>query len=463
MTKISAKVIADSINESGNRITSMQVTFPRYILAELNTHRMFSRNSASSRAIPFEKMLKSVEENPFIPIAWMKDHKGMQGTEFFTTTSDIEVAEYMWKEASWNAIHKAKHMAEMGITKQLVNRLLEPFMWHTVIVTATEWENFFYLRCPKYEVIAGPEDDESFICRGRSWKDFMLDKQGLAKDFDTDNIVERLSFNKGQAEIHMMALAEAMWDVYNESTPKELKAGEWHTPFGDNIDNVQLSNLVDKLNQVQPMSLNWHWEKENELAIKIATARCARVSYTVVGEEGKADNYENDIKLHDRLAASGHWSPFEHCARTFTTDELYNIRNGIKIEGLNGVFTEWSGNFNGYIQYRKTFNNENVVIMTDKIIEEWRFSGLLDGTNTKNIKMIAIVLNKAKNFLLRKNIPTTNQSTLIFPIIRRIVERENKEINIEILFNKLMTECDKYFINGNEDELAFVIKFCKEF
>ena len=81
MTKISAKVIADSKNEFGNRITTMIVTFPRFILAELNTHRMMSRNSASSRATPFEKMLEAVSNNPFIPIAWQKDHKGMQGSE----------------------------------------------------------------------------------------------------------------------------------------------------------------------------------------------------------------------------------------------------------------------------------------------------------------------------------------------------------------------------------------------
>ena len=83
MTKISAKVIADSKNEFGNRITTMIVTFPRFILAELNTHRMMSRNSASSRAIPFEKMLEAVSNNPFIPIAWQKDHnyRGIYGIE----------------------------------------------------------------------------------------------------------------------------------------------------------------------------------------------------------------------------------------------------------------------------------------------------------------------------------------------------------------------------------------------
>ena len=79
-----AEIIADSKNKIGNRITTFVVTFPRIILAEFNTHRMLSKNSASSRAIPFQKMLKSVKENPFIPLKWMKDHLGMQGNEFFT-------------------------------------------------------------------------------------------------------------------------------------------------------------------------------------------------------------------------------------------------------------------------------------------------------------------------------------------------------------------------------------------
>ena len=81
---IKAEIVADSVNTIGERITTMLVTFPRIILAELNNYRAFSRNSASSRAIPFEKMVKVVEENPFIPIVWQKDHKGMQGFEYFT-------------------------------------------------------------------------------------------------------------------------------------------------------------------------------------------------------------------------------------------------------------------------------------------------------------------------------------------------------------------------------------------
>jgi thymidylate synthase ThyX len=151
---IQAKVIADSKNEYGNRITTMVVTMPRFILAEFNTHRMFSRNSASSRAIPFEKMVKSVMENPFIPIAWQKDHKGMQGTEYFTNAESIGLVS-SWLFARDKAVKSAKSLAYDGVTKQLCNRLLEPFMWHTVIVTASEYFNFFALRCPNYEI-----DDE---------------------------------------------------------------------------------------------------------------------------------------------------------------------------------------------------------------------------------------------------------------------------------------------------------------
>lgn len=155
MTKISAKMITHSVNEFNIKIGTMVVTFPRYILAELNTHRMLSKNSASSRAIPFEKLLKSVEENPFIPIAWMKDHKGMQGTEYFTDKHDIFDCTTEWSKARDFAVMEAKRLSSYGLTKQLVNRLLEPFMWHTVIITATEYSNFFALRCPIYEI-----DDE---------------------------------------------------------------------------------------------------------------------------------------------------------------------------------------------------------------------------------------------------------------------------------------------------------------
>jgi hypothetical protein len=219
---IQAKIIADSKNEFGNRITTMTVTFPRFILAELNTHKMFSRNSASSIAIPFEKMVKSVEENPFIPIAWQKDHKGMQGTEYLDGIEE-ESAVDNWLLARDSAIKEAQYLFSNDVTKQLCNRLLEPFMWHTVIVTATEWENFFSLRCPKYTTNIEGEPRE-----WRSKKDF-INTFGNQPDMTKEYF---LKINKSQAEIHIQAIAELMWDAYNESTPKELKAEEWYTSFG---------------------------------------------------------------------------------------------------------------------------------------------------------------------------------------------------------------------------------------
>ncbi|RTK92523.1 MAG: hypothetical protein EKK61_03750 [Rickettsiales bacterium] len=342
---IKAEIIADSKNEFGNRITTMIVTMPRIILAEFNTHRMFSRNSASSRAIPFEKMVKSVEENPFIPIAWQKNHKGMQGSEYVTCRKH-ENAIYEWLKARDYAVKQARMMNNDGITKQLINRLLEPFMWHTVIITATEWENFFALRCPRYSTEAKINHGIIF----RSKKDYCKHyKTDLSFIEENDNMFFFRN-NKGQAEIHMMELAEQMWDAMNESAPKELKAGEWHIPFGDNIDLTQLRNK------------GWASD-DDDLKLQIAITRCARVSYTVVGEESKEPNYEKDIKLHDKLEKDRHWSPFEHCAKAMSEEEWVNYINGIQNHRTTGITNDimgWSGNFRGFIQYRKMFDNENI-------------------------------------------------------------------------------------------------------
>lgn len=303
-----AEIIADSKNEFGNRLTTFIVTFPRIILAEFNTHRMLSRNSASSRAIPFEKMLKSVKENPFIPIKWMKEHKGMQGVEYFPKEWTKDLNE-RWLTVRDSAIHYAQTMSNVGVSKQICNRLLEPFMWHTVIVTASEWENFFALRVHE------------------------------------------------AAEIHIQKIAGMMLDKYNKSIPKELKAGEWHIPFGDKMDRKEIELILckesNKYNEFTPELLN-------SIKIKIATARCARVSYTVVGEEDKKDNYENDIKLHDRLLQMGHLSPFEHCGRAMSNGEFdSSFHKGFEGDGPEFYTNGWSGNFRGFIQYRKILKGEN--------------------------------------------------------------------------------------------------------
>lgn len=384
MKKIEAKIVADSISPQGHRITTMLLTFPRFILAELNTHRMFSRNSASSRAIPFEKMVKMVEEDPFIPIAWQKDHKGMQGNEYFTDKDTYQIVSgkdrdrnYLreiktdWLHGVYKSVSVAKNLNAMGVTKQLCNRLLEPFMWHTVLVTATEWENFFELRCPKYEYYLEsygeePEIREYFRSRKdmiTEWGDVYVKDLNQTrprrevKDFED---IHWYDCNYSQAEIHIQALAESMWDAMNESKPKELKAGEWHIPFGDTFDEKELMKGVPD----HEFYLSDLIEKE----LAVATARCARLSYMTF--DGKID-YNKDIKLHDILLEDRHLSPFEHCARAMTDLEYdafakltpaKNEKMGMHghLELYKDIDYGWCNNFKGWIQYRYLIENENV-------------------------------------------------------------------------------------------------------
>ena len=314
---ITAEIIADSINEQGDRITSFIVTCPRIVLAEFNTHRMLSRNSASSRAIPFKTMVERVENNPFIPIGFQKDHKGMQGVEYFEGKEEERMIE-KWIDASKSACRHARVLNNQGdgVTKQLCNRLLEPFLYHTIIVTATEWENFFALRAHE------------------------------------------------AAEIHIQHLAFKMLDVYNDSTPKKLAPGKWHIPFGDKIDGEKLGELALDLNLLSEGGNDD--EALSMLPVKIATARCARVSY--LNYEG-SDDYFKDVTLHNRLSSMGHWSPFEHCAKAMTNEEYSNSIRGhayVATDSWGDKYVEakqkylgWSGNLKGFIQYRKLFAEEN--------------------------------------------------------------------------------------------------------
>lgn len=324
MTKISAKIIADSINPQGQRITSFILTYPRMIHGELMTHRMFSRNSASSRAIPFKKMIEMVEKDPFIPIAWQSKHTGMQGHEYLDGDSEQKLLINKWLEARDLAVQQAKLLDNSNVTKQLCNRLLEPFMWHTVLVTATEFDNFFDLRCPKYQTPVSQSVEPQ-----KSWKDLTevhSNPENLKRlEANKDNWIFKMQHSLSAAEIHIQALAEAMWDAKNESTPKQLNPGEWHIPFGDTFDENELTKILNRIHPIQPAWLEWQINQINDLKIKIATARCARLSYMTF--EGKID-YEKDIALHDTLLKAHHASPFEHCARAMTDLEYYSFIKG---------------------------------------------------------------------------------------------------------------------------------------
>lgn len=141
----SCRILADSQGPNQIRLTTFEITYPRFIHSELMTHRVFSRNAASSRAIPIDKMIEQVEQNPAMPVWWGRNQSGMQAKEELNDAEKM-AARYVWLAARNEAVLKARELQRIGAHKQIVNRLIEPWMWITVLVTSTEWENFFALR-----------------------------------------------------------------------------------------------------------------------------------------------------------------------------------------------------------------------------------------------------------------------------------------------------------------------------
>lgn len=140
-----ATVIEDSVSSNGSRITTLKLRYPRIIHSELMTHRMFSRNAQSSRATPVRTMIESIRSNPYMPTQWRKAQRGMSPGEAFDAIDSAKCAK-VWREQLESALNAAEQLAEIGAAKEHVNRLLEPFAFINVLVTATEWRNFFSLR-----------------------------------------------------------------------------------------------------------------------------------------------------------------------------------------------------------------------------------------------------------------------------------------------------------------------------
>lgn len=258
---ITAKVVAHSRVAGAPDLITLQLRYPRFIHAEFMTHRVFSRNASSSRAIPIERMIQDVIDDPAMPVAWGTNKPGMQAGEECTNPIWIEgdpfgpdTREMAWLSAMTQAVIHARAFAAAGYHKQVVNRLLEPFGHISVVVTATEWDNFFALRCH-------PDADPT-----------------------------------------MRTLAEAMREVIAGSTAEVLQHNwSWHLPYITEddwrTDHVQ-SRRQDEANMFLAM---------------ISAARCARVSY--LNHDGSNPDIEKDLALAKRLLESRHMSPFEHQAR----------------------------------------------------------------------------------------------------------------------------------------------------
>lgn len=269
---ISAQIIADSINPCGNRLTSYVLEYPRFIHSEMMTHRVFSRNASSSRAIPIERVIQQTLDNPALPVWWGRNQSGMQAKEELPSTpshdeqeSKQECARRLWLEARDSAVRAARALAGLGLHKQIVNRVLEPWHHIRVILSGTEFENFFALRAHR------------------------------------------------DAQPEIQELARLMLDAYNVSSPRELQPGEWHIPFGQRMDERRLTELVRQPETPSPAALL-------DLKLRVAIARCARVSY--YNFDGK-DDYAADLSVCERLFGSTprHLSPTEHVAQCLGVPE----------------------------------------------------------------------------------------------------------------------------------------------
>jgi thymidylate synthase ThyX len=304
MTTITAKVIADSISPQNIRLTTLQLRYPRCIHSEFMTHRVFSRNASSSRAIPVKRLTQDVIDDPYIPVHWGKNQPGMQAREECTRfIYSMQDDEYKSREEAWLHLHAkaidiAVGFSDAGYHKQIVNRLLEPWAHINVVCTSTEWSNFFALR-----------DHEDAM-----------------------------------PEIRM--LAQAMKKAMAESTPTPRKPGEWHLPYVGELKEDKNFAHLDPDNRY----LKQAWDQ----AIKISVARCARVSYLT--QEGKKPNIEEDLALYERLvsAVPPHMSPCEHQA---TPDNFE--RTWVEAMGNGWHKPELHGNFNGWCQYRKSLENRS--------------------------------------------------------------------------------------------------------
>jgi thymidylate synthase ThyX len=249
---ITAKVIADSIAEGCPRLTTLQLRYPRFIHSEVMTHRAFSRNASSSRAIPIERLIQDVIDDPAVPIYWGANKPGMQAGE------ELESGETEWILARDTAIHHAQRMARMGYHKQIVNRILEPFAHINLLVTATAdaYAHFFALR------------------------------------------------DHPDAQPEIAALARAMRAAISISTPDHMSEGEWHLPYITADDCFEIEH---EFNDGRTTS--------GQIAKAISSARCASVSYkTVDGKPmtiDKALKIYDKLAGSDPI----HASPFEHIAR----------------------------------------------------------------------------------------------------------------------------------------------------
>ena len=294
---IKATIIADSISHQGIRMTTFEFEYPRFIHSEVMTHRMLSKNAASSRAIPIERMHEAIKTDAGTPIYWGKNQTGMQAKEELSG-SDLSNVKNYWLMAQADAIEWSREMANMGLHKQIANRVTEPFQTMKTIISGTEWANFFWLR------------------------------------------------DHPDAQPEFQRLAASAKAAFQISKPNFLKPGEWHLPYINNARSDEGVVIYSNNNQILTL----------QDAQTISASCCAQVSYRRLD-----DTLEKAQMIFDRLINTTpvHASPVEHQATPIP--DLVGFEVWPKgVTHMRRDRSMWSGNLRGWIQFRQTLPNHTV-------------------------------------------------------------------------------------------------------
>lgn len=275
---------------------------------ELMTHRVFSRNAQSSRAIPTAKRISAVRTNPVRPILWNQNQKGMQAKD--TQVESVGRCQTLWDGAASYAAEAASFLNEQGLHKQWVNRLLEPFDTITVIVSATEYTNFFGLRC-------APDAQPEIQCLAWRMAELYFEKSDPVRCYPEQLL--------SKTHPDLMGYTSAHLPYIDAVTVSEVE------DFVDRIDNRGDMQLFD----IPHIRVSSREGLILQILVCISVGRCARVSY--LSHEGTKKTIEEEVLFHNGLRDSFHMSPFEHAA--------YPLDNADQSSG---------GNFNGWVQYRAT-------------------------------------------------------------------------------------------------------------
>lgn len=256
----STRILKDSLAPCGKRLTTWELTYPRFVHAELMTHRMFSRNSASSRAIPTEKLMARIREDPALPQWWGRNQSGMQANEELDGAERVE-AERLWLAARDQMLAAVEQLGKVGLHKQLANRLIEPWMFITVLVSATEYSNWFHLR------------------------------------------------NHRMAQPEIAWVARAMWQQYQEHSPTVLSAGQWHLPLFDEANEGPL-DIDQAITRAKKVSTG-------------RCARVSYLTHEGKRDMDKDVELHDRLCAGPATGEPGHWSPFEHVARALAEPERH--------------------------------------------------------------------------------------------------------------------------------------------